>query len=226
MAVLCLVPAEIQAGDFRAAQGSSKADEQHRPIAQAAQGIPVERLEHGDQVFRQDRFLLARRGGMFVANAGHDGGDGAIPAIEFLRAALGIVPADGGKTPLDGRNAVQLAAACWRANGTAGGAGGDVEADDLRIRGQGRKILAATPGGKMLPVGGVGLSGVGGTGRRDIAAGALGEILQLGGQPGVRLGKRGGEVWPKPRQRKHQRNPLCFAVAQNAPEGEFRRSRR
>ena len=67
---------------------------------QAAQGTPVERLEHGDQVFRQDRFLLARRGDVFVANAGHDGGDGAIPAIEFLRAALGIVPADGGKTPL------------------------------------------------------------------------------------------------------------------------------
>jgi hypothetical protein len=35
----------------------------------------------------------------------------------------------------------------------------------------------------MLPVGGVGLAGIGGTGRFDVAAGAVSQILQMGGRP-------------------------------------------
>jgi hypothetical protein len=46
---------------------------------------------------------------MRVADAGHDGGDGAILAIE-RHAALGTIPADGSQAPLDGRNAVGFAA--------------------------------------------------------------------------------------------------------------------
>ena len=51
----------------------------------------LESLQHGDQILRQDRFLLSGRRGVLVADAGHNGGDGAVLAVERL-AALGIVP--------------------------------------------------------------------------------------------------------------------------------------
>ncbi len=61
----------------------------------------------------------------------------------------------------------------------------------MRIRGEGGEVLPPAPGGKVFPVGGIGLSRVGGTGGLDVAAGAFGEILQVGRQAGVRR-KRGG----------------------------------
>lgn len=74
---------------------------------------------------------------MFVADAGQDGGDGAVLPVEFL-ATLRTVPGDGGQVALDRRNAVRLPAVRRCANGTARCTGCDVEADDQRIRGKGR----------------------------------------------------------------------------------------
>jgi hypothetical protein len=84
---------------------------------------------------------------MRVADAGHDGGDGAILAIE-CHTALGTIPADGSQAPLDGRDAVGFRAALGRPGRT----GCDVQTNDFRIRGQGRQILTAAPSGKMLPI--------------------------------------------------------------------------
>lgn len=134
--VFRLVATEVEAGDFRATQAASEANEQHGPVANAAQRSPIERFQHGDQLFRQDRFLLARRGGMPVADASYDGCDRPVLAVQW-HAALRTVPADGGEAPLDGRHGVRLVVARRRAKGTAGGAGGDVEPDDFWIRGGG-----------------------------------------------------------------------------------------
>ena len=84
-------------------------------------------------------------------------GGSAILAIQFLRAALGIVPAECSEVPLNGWDAIGFAASLRRTGGT----GGDVEPEDLRIRGEGRKILASAPGGKMLPVRRIGPSRIG-----------------------------------------------------------------
>lgn len=80
--VFCLIPAKIEAGDFRAPQATGKADQQHRPVAQAAQGTAVERFQHGDQVFRQDGLLLPGRGGVFVADTGHHRGNRPVLPIQ------------------------------------------------------------------------------------------------------------------------------------------------
>jgi hypothetical protein len=130
---------------------------------------------------------------MGVADAGHDGGNGAVRAIEFL-AALGIVPGQGRKAALNGGNGVRLGAARRRANGTAGcganGTGGDVEPDDLRIGRQRRNILAPAPGGEMFPVRGIGAAGVLGAGGLDIEAGAIGQRFEMRGQGRRCLGRR------------------------------------
>ena len=67
----------------------------------------------------------------------------------------------------------------------------DLAADDLRIRGKGG-ILPPAPDRKMLPIGSIGLAGIGRTGGLDVAAGAVGEVLQLGRQAGVRRERGGG----------------------------------
>ena len=119
----------VEADDFGAAQAAGEAEQQHGAVAQAAQVAAIERLQHGDEILGQDGFLLPRRRGVGVADAGHHGGDMAVLAVERL-AALGIVPGQRREPALDRRHRVRLAVAGRR----AGGAGGDVEADDLRIR--------------------------------------------------------------------------------------------
>ena len=44
----------------------------------------------------------------------------------------------------------------------------------------------------MFPVGGIGAPRIGRTGGGDVAVGTFSEVLRLGGQPGVRLGRREG----------------------------------
>lgn len=90
-------------------------------------------------------------------------------------AALGAIPANGRKAPRDGGDGIRLHAPF----GGSGGACGNVEAGDLRIRGEGRKVLPPAPGGEMLPIGGVGAAGVGGTGGLDIGAGAISELFEM-----------------------------------------------
>lgn len=91
-----LVCLQIKANDFRSAQTSSKAGQQPGPIPQAAQRATIKRPNHGDDIFCQDRFLLNRRSGMAVADAGHHRGDVSVLAIE-RETTLGIVPAEGGE---------------------------------------------------------------------------------------------------------------------------------
>lgn len=79
---------------------------------------PVERFQHGDQVFRWDRFLLLQRRGMPVAAAGYQRDDRPIFAIQ-RHTALHAVPTDGGEAAVNGGNAVGLAPAAGCANGTA-----------------------------------------------------------------------------------------------------------
>ena len=192
--ILGLVAQDVEADDFGAAQAAGKADEQHGAVAQAAQAAAVERFQHGDQILGQDRFLLHRRFGVAVADAGEHGGDVAILAVE-RPAALGIVPGQRRQPPLDRRHRFSVPA-------DAGGLGGDVEADGLRIRRKYLQFLAPAPGAKMLPVGRVGAARVGGTGGLDIGAGAIGEGLQMRRQterrprPGRRFKPgRGCKLW-------------------------------
>lgn len=188
-AVFGLVAAKVEAGEFRAAQSAGKADQQHGAVPETAQTVAIERFQHGDQVFRREGLLLAGRGSVLVADAGEHGGDRAILAVESCAAALRVVPGQRRQPPLDGGDRTGFAAAVHG----AGGAGRDVQPDHVRIRGQGRKILAPAPGGKMLPVGGVGAARVGGGRGFDIAARALGEFLQVARQSGGSFGERGGE---------------------------------
>ncbi len=137
--VFGLVAADIETDDLGTAQAAGKAEQQHGAVAQAAQRAAVERFQHGDQILGQHRFLLPGRGGVRVADAGHDGGDMAVLPVERL-AALGIIPGQRRKPALDRRHGVWLLVA----GRLAGGAGGDVEADDLRI---GRQTSRRPAGG-------------------------------------------------------------------------------
>jgi hypothetical protein len=60
------------------------------------------------------------------------------------------------------------------------GAGGEVEADHLRVWGQGVEVLALAPGGVVAPIGGVGALGCRGLGAAGIVAGGFGEVFQMG----------------------------------------------
>ena len=75
--------------------------------------------------------------------------------------------------------------------GRAGGAGGDVEAENLRIRGQGMEVLPPRPGGIMAPVGGVGAVGVWRRRGAGVVAGGLGERREASGQGRARIDGRG-----------------------------------
>ena len=189
-AILGLVAAAIEADDLGAAQAAGEAEQQHGAVAQAAQRAAVERFQHGDEILGQHRLLLPGRGGVLVADAGHDGGDMAVLPIERL-AALRIVPGQRRQPAFDRRHRIGLLVAGRRSRG----AGGDVEADDLRIGRKQLDALASAPVRKMLPVGGVGATGVGRTRRLDIVARAVGEVLQM--RPQSRIdssrNRRGGD---------------------------------
>ena len=101
----------VEADDLGAAQTAGEAEQQHGAVAQAAQRAAVKRLQHGDQIFGQDRFLLPGRGGVRVADAGHHRGDMAVLAIE-RQPALGIVP--GQATTAAARSSRRSSASCRR----------------------------------------------------------------------------------------------------------------
>jgi hypothetical protein len=149
-AFLGLVGPAVEPGDFAASEPAGEADQQDGAIAQAAQTV-VQRLDHAHQIFGENRLLLVGRPGVPAPDAAHHFGNMPIGAVERL-AALGAGPGDGREPPLDGAHRVRL---------FAGGRGlrrrgGEVEADDLRVRGQGFQFPAAAPCGVVAPVGGVG----------------------------------------------------------------------
>ena len=60
-------------------------------------------------------------------------------------------------------------------------AGGEIEADGLRVRGQGIEPLTAQPGGEVPPVGVIGPLGVFGAGVAGVVARLFGERREMGG---------------------------------------------
>ena len=190
--VFGLIPGNVEADDLGTAQAAGKAEQQHGAVAQAAQRAAVERLQHGDEVLRQDGFLLHRRLGVAVADAGKYRGDMPVLSVQRL-ATLRIIPGKRRKSPLDRRHGVRFPVSrCL-----SGRARGDVEADDLRIGRQHLKMLPARPGAKMLPVGGVGAPGVGRACRLDVIAGAVGEFFQMRRQAGGRGGEGAQAAVPR-----------------------------
>ncbi|KQU89482.1 hypothetical protein ASD00_26880 [Ensifer sp. Root31] len=77
----------------------------------------------------------------------------------------------------------------------SGGASGDAEVDDVRIRGEG---LAPAPGGEMLPDRGIGLAGVGGTR-------SFGKVFERGREEGR------SPLPPPSAPDHHQKAPCCQA---------------
>ena len=150
--VLGLVRAAIETDDFRAAQAAGEADRQDRLVAQASQ-IVVERRQHRAQVVGEDRFFLDGRSAMGASNAGEHGRDVPIARVQRF-AELAIAPANPREAPLQRRDGNRLLSA------PAVDAGGEIQPDGLRIRGQGVKTLAAQPGGKLSPIGVVSALGV------------------------------------------------------------------
>lgn len=132
--VLGLISNEVEADNLRATETAGETDKQHRPVAQAPQRAAVEHLQHGDQILGQNAFLLTRRCGLGVADAGEHGGDVTVLAVED-RAALGEGPGERRLLPFDGRHSVGAEAAFAR------GTGSDVEADYLRVGNEGVETL-------------------------------------------------------------------------------------
>ena len=120
---------------------------------------------------------------MGAPDAGEHGRDVAVLAVERL-AALGEIPHERRQPPLDGADRARLRA------GRAGGAGGDVEAENLRIRGQHKEVLPAGPGAIVAPVGGVGAVCVWRRGGAGIVAGGVGERREARGQGRPRIDGR------------------------------------
>lgn len=92
---------------------------------------------------------------MAVADAGHDSADMSVLAIE-AQTPLRVIPGYQREATLDRRDRIRLQATFGRAGST----GGDVKPDCLRMWGEGRKMGAPAPGGKVLPVRCVGFAGV------------------------------------------------------------------
>ena len=175
--------AAVEADDFRAPQAAGEADEEDRAIPQAAEIAEIEGGDHGEEVFRQHSLFLLGWPALGAANAGEHGRDMPVLAVHRL-AALGEIPHERRQPPLDRADRARLRAR------RAGGAGGDVEPEDLGIRGQGGEVLAAGPGRIMPPVGGIGAGGVGRGCGAGVVAGGLGERGEAGGQGGGGIGRR------------------------------------
>lgn len=92
---------KIETDDLGMPKTSSKADEQHGPIPQAAQRAAIKRLDHGDDILSHDRFLLDWWLGVAVADAGHHGGDMPVFSVKH-ESALGKIPGEGGEEAFDG----------------------------------------------------------------------------------------------------------------------------
>ncbi|ESY86401.1 hypothetical protein X739_11855 [Mesorhizobium sp. LNHC220B00] len=130
---------------------------------------------------------------MGVADTGEHGGDVAVFPVQWL-ATLSIIPRQRRKAALDRRHRFFVPT---RSRGLRG----DEKADGLRIGRQHLDVLAARPGAKMLPVGGVGAPGVGRARRLNVVAGAIGEFSQMRWQ---------AKRWL--RNRRRQRGRGLFAI--------------
>ena len=164
-------------------QPAGEADKEDRAIPQAAEIAEIEGGDHGEEVFRQHSLFLLGWPALGAANAGEHGRDMPVLAVHRL-AALGEIPHERRQPPLDRADRARLRAR------RAGGAGGDVEPEDLGIRGQGGEVLAAGPGRIMPPVGGIGAGCVGRGCGAGVVAGGLGERGEAGGQGGGGIGRR------------------------------------
>ena len=178
-----MVRAAIETDDFRAAQAAGEADRQDRLVAQAPQ-IVVERRQHREQVVGEDRFFLDRRSAMDASNAGEHGRDVPIARVQRF-AELAIAPANPREAPLQRRDGNRLLSA------PAVDAGGEIQPDGLRIRGQGIEALAAQPGGKLSPIGVVSALGVLGARVAGVIAGLFAERREMRRGVSLRDGRGG-----------------------------------
>ncbi len=134
---LDVVAVAIEAGDLGAAQPAGEAQEEHGAVAQAPQ-VVGQGGDHGADVVRRDRVLPHRGAGVAAADAGEDGGDVAVDAVEAV-AALRAAPGDATEAALDGGDREAAAGriparACAPAApvaGLRGGELGEVEADEF-----------------------------------------------------------------------------------------------
>jgi hypothetical protein len=117
--VLGLLGAAVEPDDFRAPRPAGEADQQDRAVAQTAEVAKIERRDHRFQVLGRDRFFLRGRPALGAADAGEDGGDVAVGAVECF-AALREIPPRGRDPPLQGGDRVGFS------GDRAGGAGGDI----------------------------------------------------------------------------------------------------
>ena len=111
---------------------------------------------------------------MGAADAGQHGGDMRIACVERA-TELAIAPADAREPALqrgDGQR---------RPARPALHAGGEIEADGLRVRGQGIEPLTAQPGGEVPPVGVIGPLGVLRAGVAGVVARLFGQRREMGG---------------------------------------------
>lgn len=125
------------------------------------------------QVVGEDRHLLHGRAAVGASNAGEHGGDMTILGVE-RRANLAVMPGNSRQSALQRGDARGRRAATRTV-----GAGGEIEADGLRIRGQGRKTLTTQPRRKLSPVGLVGALRVLGAGVARVILGLFSERLEM-----------------------------------------------
>ncbi len=142
----------VEADNFGPTQATSKADQQDRPVAQAAQ-IVGEGCQHVAQVFRQNGLFLCWWPCVLAADASQDAGNVPIFAVEPL-SALRIAPGQARQPPFyrGGREGRCFAARRCQI--------GDVEADQLGRRGERVRATHPAPAREVGPILGVGLQRV------------------------------------------------------------------
>ena len=144
-----VILAMIDADDFRPAQAAGEADQQDRPVTQAAQ-IVGQGCQHVAQILGQDRLFLRGRTPVLAPDASQDTCDVAVLAIQSV-PALRISPGQAGESAFNGRNREGRGLArrgCQISN---------IEPDELRRRGQGVSPTQTAPAREMGPILGIGL---------------------------------------------------------------------
>ena len=152
----------VPSSDWFGPQSRPTISERRRPPAKPIAKIALSRrplkslssvASIAQQVVGEDRFFLDGRSAMGASNAGEHGRDVPIARVQRF-AELAIAPANPREAPLQRRDGNRLLSA------PAVDAGGEIQPDGLRIRGQGVETLAAQPGGKLSPIGVVSALGV------------------------------------------------------------------
>jgi len=125
---------------------------------------------------------------MGAPDPGEHGRDVPIARVQRF-AELAIAPANPREAPLQRRDGNRLLSA------PAVDAGGEIEPDGLRIRGEGVKPLAAQPGGKLSPIGVVSALGVFGARVAGVIAGLFAERREMRRGVPLRDGRRFLPTW-------------------------------